>query len=197
MTSGRVGVPEVPASARERILAAAYALFSRSGVTGVGVDAVIAEAGVAKATLYRNFASKDELAIAFLERREARWTNGWLRREVQQRAEDPRARLLAIFDVFGEWFQREDFEGCAFVTVLLELDDRDSIVRQAAVRHLENIRSFVAELAGAAGIEDADGLARQWHILMKGSIVSAAEGDRQAAVRAQELGELLLARRGV
>lgn len=184
------------AGGRERILDAAYDLFSRSGVTGVGVDKVVSEAGVAKATLYRNFASKDELAVAFLQRREERWTHGWLQDEVEQRADDPCGRLLAIFDVFDGWFRSADFEGCAFITVLLELDNRDSGVRRAAVRHLANIRDFVSGLAADAGIADPDAFARQWHILMKGSIVAAHEGDTEAAKRAQDLGELLLARHG-
>lgn len=184
------------ASGRERILDAAYELFSRSGVSRVGVDTVIAEAGVAKATLYRNFASKEELALAFLQRREELWTHGWLEEEIRQRAEDPRERLLAIFDVFDEWFHRADFEGCAFVTVLLELDDRESGIRRAAVRHLANIRDLLAGLAADAGIEDPEGFAWQWHILMKGSIVAAHEGDREAARRAQEIGRLILARDG-
>jgi AcrR family transcriptional regulator len=182
---------------RERLLEAAYELFSRDGIQAVGVDTVIAEAGVAKATLYRNFGSKEELVVAFLEQREARWTEGWLRAEVERRVADPVARLLTIFDVFGEWFARDDYEGCAFVNVLLELSDRDAAPHQASVRHLENIRTFLRELAGAAGIEDTDGFARQWHILMKGSIVAAAEGDREAAARARELGVLLLARHGI
>ena len=70
-------------------------------------------------------------------------------------------------------------------------------MRTAAVRHLAAIRAFLADLAAAAGVTDADAFARQWHILMKGSIVAAAEGDVQAAARAQELGALLLAARGV
>jgi AcrR family transcriptional regulator len=186
-----------PDSGRERLLEAAYELFSRSGVSGVGVDTVIARAGVAKATLYRNFGSKDNLALAFLQRREERWTIGWLQTEVERRATDPRARLLAIFDVFGEWFQQPDYEGCAFLTILLELDDRESVVRQATVGHLTTIRNWVAALAAEVGIEDPDGIAWQWHILMKGSIVSASEGDMQAGARARELAELLLKQRGV
>ena len=160
------------------------------------MDAVIEGAGVAKMTLYRNFASKEELALAFLERREELWTQGWLQNEVEKRGSDPAERLLAIFDIFGEWFQRKDFEGCAFVTIMLELDDRSDPVRRASVRHLANIRAFIAGLAAAAGVPDADAFARQWHILMKGSIVAAAEGDTQAAARAKELGSLLLADRG-
>jgi AcrR family transcriptional regulator len=185
-------VNDTPATGRERVLEAAYELFSRSGVSTVGVDAVIARAGVAKATLYRNFASKDELAVAFLERREERWTLGWLMAEVKRRSDVPREQLLAIFDVFGEWFATPEFEGCAFINVMLELDDPDSVVRQASVRHLHNIRAFVAEIAGEAGIDDTDGFARQWHILMKGSIVAAAEGDRRAARRAKKMARTLI-----
>jgi hypothetical protein len=105
--------------------------------------------------------------------------------------------MLAIFDVFGEWFARDDFEGCAFVNVLLEFDDALSPIRQASVAHLANIRGFVTEFAEQAGARDPDALARQWHILMKGSIVSAGEGDREAATRARALGELLLEREGL
>jgi AcrR family transcriptional regulator len=192
--------PKSPAgnpNGRERILEAAYDLFSRYGIRAVGVDAIIAEAGVAKMTLYRNFASKDELVLAFMELREDRWTEDWLQQEVMSRAAAPAERLLAIFDVFGEWFVLDDFEGCTFINVLLEYEDRDDPVRRASVRHLANIRGFLREQAIAAGVLDADELARQWHILMKGSIVAAAEGDHEAARRAREMGVLLLERHGV
>lgn len=185
------------ASGRERILEAAYDLFSANGIQSVGVDTVIAQAGVAKMTLYRNFASKDELALAFLELREERWTRGWLQREVMARASTPGGRLLAVFDVFGEWFARDDFEGCSFINTLLEFDDPKHPVRKASIRYLTNIRAFLRDQAAAAGVEDPDNVARQWHILMKGSIVAAGEGDGEAARRAQELGQLLLARHRV
>jgi AcrR family transcriptional regulator len=186
-----------PPSGRERILDAAYDLFSRSGVRAIGVDTITAEADVAKMTLYRNFASKNDLALAFLALREERWTVGWVQYEVLQRASTPGGRLLAIFEIFSEWFAREDFEGCAFVTSLLEFEDRADPVRQACVTHLATIRAFVCELARSAGVGDPERFAAQWHILMKGSIVAAHEGDRDAAMKARELGELLLAREGV
>jgi AcrR family transcriptional regulator len=181
-------------SARERILDTAYELFSRHGIRAVGVDRIIETSGVAKMSLYRHFPSKDDLVLAFLQEREERWTNAWLRAEVEQRAAAPDERLLAIFDVFGEWFGRDDFEGCSFINVLLEFDEREHRVRRASVEHLGNIRSFVRELCSEAGARDPDGLARQWHLLMKGSIVAAGEGDRQAGQQARELGELLLER---
>ena len=184
-------------SGRERILDAAYDLFSRAGVRAIGVDTITAEADVAKMTLYRNFASKNDLALAFLELREERWTVGWVQAEVLRRASTPAARLLTIFEIFSEWFARDDFEGCAFVTSLLEFEDRSDPVRQACVTHLATIRAFVCELATAAGVSDPERFAGQWHILMKGSIVAAHEGDRDAAMKAREMGELLLERNGV
>ena len=182
---------------RERIDQTAYELFSRRGVRAVGVDELVARSGVAKMTLYRHYASKDALALAFLRRREEQWTRAWLQAEVLKRAEAPGDRLLAIFAVFDKWFRKADFEGCSFINVLLETDRKDHPVRIATVEHLATIRVFLRGLAEAAGVRDPDGFARQWHILMKGSIVAAGEGDKDAALRAADIGRLLLAREGV
>ena len=193
--------PQAPASARptarERILDTAYELFSRHGTRAVGVDRIIAECGIAKMTLNRNFPTKDDLILSFLELRDEPWTRARLQAEARRRGATPAERLLAIFDTFGTWFAEAGFEGCSFVNVMLEIDDVDSPVRQATVRHLADIRAFVRGLAEEAGIPDADGFARQWHILMKGSIVSAAEGDSEAAARAKQMGALLLAHHGI
>jgi AcrR family transcriptional regulator len=177
--------------ARERILGSAYELFSRRGIRAVGVDEVIERAGVAKATLYRHFASKDDLVVAFLERRERLWTEEFVEAEARRRGSTPEEQLLAIFDVFDEWFRREDFEACSFINVLLELGSAHP-AGEACVRHLENIRAVVRRLADEAGLRDVESLARSWHILMKGSIVSAAEGDAEAARRAQAMARLLI-----
>ncbi len=184
-------------SGRERVLSAAYELFSRSGVRAVGVDTITAEADVAKMTLYRNFRSKSQLALAFLELREERWVKGWLRAETQARSPSAAGRLLAVFDIFTEWFSREDFEGCPFVTSLLEFEDPDDPVRQACVEHLAVIRAYLCELATAAGVADPARLAAQWHILLHGAIVAAHEGDPDAARKARELGILLLEHEGL
>ncbi|MBO0851939.1 MAG: TetR/AcrR family transcriptional regulator [Pseudonocardia sp.] len=184
--------PGDTASGRERVERAAYRLFSRRGVRGVGVDTVISEARVAKMTLYRNFASKDDLVLAFLQRREELWTRGWLCAESTRRGRTPRERLLAIFDIFDEWFRDPDFEGCSFVTTMLEFPDRSSPVRKACVNHLAEVRDYVRRLAVEGGVTDPDCFARQWHVLMNGSIIAAAEGDPDAAVRARDLALLLL-----
>src|SRR6266700_299404 len=109
-----------PASARERIDQTAYELFSRHGIRAVGVDTLAARAGVAKMTLYKHYPSKNDLALAFLRRREELWTRTWLQREVERSARTPDRKLLAVFDVFDRWFQRADYEACSFLKVLLE-----------------------------------------------------------------------------
>jgi AcrR family transcriptional regulator len=182
-----------PVGARERILSSAYELFARRGVRAVGVDEVIRRAQVAKATLYRHFPSKDTLVLAFLQRREQLWTKGWVEAEARRRGETGEARLLAIFDLFDEWFRREDFEGCSFINVLLEMNDRGTTIGQASAEHLANIRSIIRQLASEAELGDPDTFAHSWHILMKGSIVAAGEGDADAAKRAQAMGRLLIA----
>jgi AcrR family transcriptional regulator len=177
--------------ARQRIIDTAYDLFSRRGIRAVGVDEVIERAAVAKATLYRHFRTKDDLVLAFLEERERLWTYDWVEAEAKKRGSTPEEQLLAIFDVFDGWFRQDDFEACSFINVLLELGPGHPAGR-ACLGHLENIRGVVSRLAAEAGLRDPEQFARSWHILMKGSIVSAAEGDREAAQRAKAMARSLI-----
>jgi AcrR family transcriptional regulator len=183
-------------NAGEQIDGAAYELFSRFGVHAVGVDMLIARAGVAKRTLYRYYPSKNDVVLAFLRRREAVWTLAWLQGGVLRAAAEPAPRLLAIFDMFDEWFHRQDFEACAFIRVLLEHANRENPIRKASKRHIDTVRSFIQGLAAEARVPDPDGFARQWQMLMMGSIIAAYAGDRDAARRAKKLGVLLLADAG-
>jgi hypothetical protein len=112
--------------------------------------------------------------------------------EARRGGETPEEQLLAIFDLFDEWFHRPDFEGCSFINVLLEMNDRRTPVGRVSAEHLANIRSFIRELATEAGLRDPEQFAHSWHILMKGSIVAAGEGDVDAAKRAQAMGRLLI-----
>jgi AcrR family transcriptional regulator len=157
----------------------------------VGVDDVIENAEVAKATLYRHFRSKDDLVLAFLECREERWSQDLVEAGARSRGSTPEEQLLAIFDVFDEWFRREDFEACSFINVLLEMGPQHPAGR-ASMRHLENIRSVIRDLAKEARLRDPASFAHSWHILMKGSIVAAAEGDAEAARRAASMARLLI-----
>jgi AcrR family transcriptional regulator len=191
MGATAVGAVGKEPGARDRILEAAYDLFSRRGVRDVGINEVVARAGVTKATLYRHYPAKDDLVVAFLGLREQRWTLAWVEAEARGRGETAEQQLLAIFELFDEWFHREDFEACSFINVLLEMGAAHP-GGKASIHHLANIRAVVCRLAEQAGLREPASFARSLHILMKGSIVSAAEGDHQAAQRARTMACLLI-----
>ncbi|MFC1420516.1 TetR/AcrR family transcriptional regulator [Streptacidiphilus cavernicola] len=167
-------------TARERLLAAANDLFYEEGVHVVGIDRVIERAGVAKATLYSAFGSKDALIGAYLDgRHEIR------RRRVTEavaRHQDPRARLLAVFDALGEAFAEPGYRGCAFLNASAEAGP-DSLIVQATDTYRGWIRSLFTELAAAAGAADPDQLADQLVLLYDGAGVSARM-DRNLAAAA-------------
>jgi AcrR family transcriptional regulator len=166
-------------------------LFARRGIRDVGIDEVISKADVAKATLYRHFTTKNDLVLAFLVRREELWTKGWVEAEARRRGKTPERQLLAIFDLFDEWFHRDDFEACSFINVLLEMTSSHPL-GVASAKHLENIRTVIGTLAEEAELREPEEFARSWHILMKGSIVQAQEGDGDAAKRAKAMAKLLI-----
>lgn len=178
--------------ARERILGTAYELFTRRGVRGVGVDEIVALSGVAKASFYRHFPSKDDLVLTVLARREQEWTKGLVETGARLRATTPRGRLLAIFDVFDEWFGHpENFAGCSFINVLVEMGAEHALGR-ASIGYLANIRRIVCDWAKQAGLWEPEQFAQSWHILMKGSIIAAVEGDTRAAHRAKQMAGWLI-----
>ena len=190
MTTPDVGPPT--ASPRERVLTAAYELFSRRGIHAVGTDEVIGRAGVARATLYRHFATKNDLVLAVLERREEVWTHGLIEEQSRRRANTPEEQLLAIFDVMHDWFQlRDGYEGCSFINVLLEVGP-DHPAGQACIIHIDHVRDIVRSRAVAAGLTDVEEFASSWHILMKGAIILAAVGDLDAALRARKMARALI-----
>lgn len=179
------------ADARQRIVDTAYQLFAHRGIRDVGVNELINRAGVAKATFYRHFSSKDDLVLAFLDQRDRVWTVDMIVADARRRGRTPIEQLLAIFDVFGDWFRRDDFEACSFINILLEMGAKHPL-GQASIDYLARIRGHVQQLAEEAGLRDTEDFSRSWHILMKGSIISATEGDADAAKRAQAMARTLI-----
>ena len=175
----------------DRILATAYELFSHRGVRDVGINELIERSGVAKSTFYRHFPSKDALVLAFLALRDQVWTVDLIVSEARRRVTTPEGRLLAIFDVFGDWFHRDDFEACTFINVLLEMGPEHPL-GEASIGYLARIRGHIQALAEEAALVRPDEFARSWHILMKGSIISATEGDFLASKRAQQMAGWLI-----
>ncbi|MHA7262378.1 TetR/AcrR family transcriptional regulator [Arthrobacter sp. TMN-37] len=180
-----------PAEPRERILAAAYGLFTQRGIRDVGVNELIREAGIAKATFYHHFPSKDDLVRAFLARREEVFTVRYLVAESTRRGTTPEEQLLAMFDVLDEWFHRPDYEACSYIKVLFELGYGHPLGR-ASAEYLAKIRLSVQTLAEEAGFTDPADFAHSWTLLMKGAVVAAAESDPRAARRALPMARWLV-----
>jgi AcrR family transcriptional regulator len=177
-------------SARERLLAAAGELFYREGVQTVGIDRIIAHAGVAKASLYNIFGSKEELVRAYLECRHA-GTSERISRALT-RFRTPRERLLGVFDAQGEQFTDPAFNGCAFVMASAEAPPGGA-VEHAAGEYREWIRTLFTTLAKEAGVADPDALARQFHLLYDGAGLSARmDHDPSAASTARAAAAALL-----
>ena len=175
-------------SARERLLAAANELFYEEGVHTVGIDRVIERAGVAKASLYSTFGSKDELIHAYLESRfEARKAR--IARRLA-RHPSPRERLLAVFDHLAEVAAEPGFRGCAFLNASAEGAEGGSAGRAAdRVRKVARdsrawLRGLFTDLAREAGVRDPEALARQLTLLYDGATVAASIERDAAAPRA-------------
>lgn len=182
--------------ARERILRTAYELFARHGLNAVGVDRIVAEAAVAKTTLYRHFGSKNDLAVAVLQRHQEAWTLGWLEQEAERRAENPAARLAAVFDLLEEWFRQEDFDGCLFMNSLLETHDRRGSVGAAAIAGFAGIYDVIRRFAVDAAAADPDVLAHRIQIVMRGAFVAAVEGRDDAVRHGLSLAKQIVAMEG-
>ncbi|GAA0625545.1 TetR/AcrR family transcriptional regulator [Sporichthya brevicatena] len=184
------GAPERAPSARERLLRAADELFYAEGVNTVGIDRVIEHAGVAKASLYSAFGSKDGLIRAYLDRRrEAR-----ARRIERHRSRhtDPRARLLAVFDAFDELAHSPQWRGCPFLAATGEART-DATVNEVLGQARRETRQCFLEDATALGVADPESLADQLVLIFDGGIVGAQNPlDPSAAVRARALAELVI-----
>ncbi|MEY2431881.1 MAG: hypothetical protein QOC92_1606 [Acidimicrobiaceae bacterium] len=176
--------------ARERLLIAANELFYAEGVHTVGIDRVIEHAGVAKATLYSAFGSKDELIRAYLTRR----YEGWQARITEKLAshKTPRDRLLGVFDWLGEAFAHPDFHGCAFMNATAE-GLPDGPAHDPAAVYRAAVRSLFRDLAEAAGAVDPDHLAAQLALLYDGATVAARmDHNTGAGATAREIAAALL-----
>jgi AcrR family transcriptional regulator len=162
----------VPASSpRERLLAAADELFYEEGICSVGINRVIEHAGVARASLYSLFGSKDELVREYLRRRSETW-QVTTAEVLPDRWETPREQLLGVFTLLGEWFEVSDYRGCPFINASAE-ETSSAAVADVRDAHREWVRSLFADLAGRAGAADPTALSAQLVLLYDGSMVGA------------------------
>lgn len=167
---------------RDHLMATAWRLFYRDGLRVVGIDTILAEAGVAKMTLYNHFASKEELIIAILEKRDLEFRASLMAR-VEAAATDPAQRLLAVFDWHEAWFGTEDFKGCIFIRAVSEYPDPAHPIHQTAWRHKIAVKTLLADLAATAGAPNPDAFAETLSLLIDGAIVTAHATQSTAPAR--------------
>jgi AcrR family transcriptional regulator len=185
---------ESGSAARERILEAADRLFYRDGLRAVGIDTVIAEAGVAKMTLYAHFKSKDDLIAAYLQRRDER-LRAWFAQTVERHTALSGDPLAALFATLGDWFAEPDFRGCAFINATAELCEPTHPGRLAVAEHQRLFTAFVVEVLRKARVRDPENAARSVGLLIDGAILAAArDGSPDAAERAHTAARKLLGR---
>lgn len=178
--------------AQQRILETASQLFEAHGLRAVGINTIIAQSGVAKDTLYRHYASKDDLVVAVLRQRDAEWC-GWLQSGVHRRAKAPADQLLAVFDVLDSDLRERDYRGSAFLAASTDYTDPAHPVRRACAEHKARVREWLGELAEQAGARDPEELAYGLMLLIDGALCARSmQNDRRAGARARRTAEILL-----
>ena len=179
-------------SKREQLIQAALELFNKDGFHAVGIDAISERAGVTKKTLYHHFKSKEELILAVLRYYDERFRNDFMR-SVEERAESPSGRLLAIFDVAEELFRKNDFYGCLFVGAMNEYPDSGTPIRHMCREAKGLVHNYIKELAEKAQLKHPGPLSEQLALLLEGATtVAQVNNSSISAVQAKEAAKVLI-----
>lgn len=157
---------------RDELVQKALGTFYRHGFHATGMDRLVAETGISKTSMYKHFRTKEDLILAALRLRDEQFRN-WLYRRMEEIGSTPREQLLALFDVLGEWFAKEDFQSCMFIKASGEYPDREHPIHAHSAEHKRLIFCHIRELARQAGVNDPDTLARQLVLLKEGAVVTA------------------------
>ena len=178
-------------TAHDRLMQAAMALFYNHGISGTGIDAIVERAGVAKKSLYNNFASKADLVNQYLEARHAEWLALYDNRVAT--AKEPSQRVLAVFDAYqdhAEFAYERGFRGCGLLNAAAELEASD-VGRTAVRQHKEQVESILAEHLSELLPEEPDrvgALAAQIAFLLEGAMARAGlEGSSARVITARAM----------
>jgi AcrR family transcriptional regulator len=158
--------------ARQRLLEVASALFYQEGIRAIGVDTIVEQSGVGKATLYRHFPTKDDLIAAYLEEEDRLWWQ-WFEEVIATHEGSPREQLLAFFEACTRRLMQPGFRGCAFLNALAEFSEADHPVHQCALGHERELRRRLSQLSRQAGARDPEQLADQLLLVCNGALTSA------------------------
>ena len=176
---------------QDKILQTAEQLIYTNGIHAMGMDLLVRTSGVARKSIYRYYATKEDVAVNALSARDVRWMH-WFRTETDKAA-SPEARILEMFTVLKGWFESEGFRGCAFINTAGEIGDAKDPIRQLAKAHKQKLFDYALELCQQLNIEQPDVLAKQLLILIDGAITLAlVMGDHNAADSARDMAQLLL-----
>lgn len=187
------GLRAAPRNARGRLLDTAIDLFYVQGFNAVGLDQILAATGVTKTTFYKHFDSKDDLIVAAIEKRNEWEHRAWQKALKKLAGNDPRAQLLAMFDVLDHWFNDPDFHGCIFINAASEFPNPHDPAHQAAAAHKHRERDTLRHLAKKAGAADPRTFADQYTLLIEGTLVMRQVHGRDDAARiARHLAERLV-----
>lgn len=180
-----------PSAARERILDTATRLFYGNGVRAVGVDTIIAESTVAKATFYKHFPAKEDLVLAYLDRVDQMWT-GRLHAAAAAAGQDPADQLVGLFDALRSACRTEGYRGCGFINTAAEAVPGGR-VHERSVAHKDAVRAWIGDLAARAGVADPSTLARALTLLLDGGLSAGVlDGDPNAADAARTAAQMLV-----
>jgi AcrR family transcriptional regulator len=186
-----VARPPAP-GARDRILDTATRLFQEQGARAVGMQQIIDECGCGKSLLYREFASKDALVVAYLERAQAQWDE-IMDEATRPYAGDPAGQLVALVRAVAAQVAAPDYAGCPFRMAHAHFPDPDHPAHAVAVRHVRRLRTRLRTLARQAGARDPAALGDQLLLVIDGLYVNGAMlGDRATGAAAVALGEELV-----
>jgi len=189
---GSAAAREAGASARMVLIETAIRLFCRHGIAATGVEAIVAQSGVARMTLYKTFGSKDALVAAALAHEGTVWRT-WFFARLAQAEGTPWQRLLAIFDVLGEWFARDDYFGCALMNAVAEYRNGNQAVLDVTLAHKRQVMEYIEGLCAGAEAAEPKNLAGQIDLLMDGAIVKALVSRRpEPAMEAKAILAVLL-----
>lgn len=165
------GLPEPPKTGRARLVHVAIELFYSHGFQAVGVDQILAAAGVTKTTFYKHFESKDDLVMAAVQQRDQWEMQAWTNAVQKIAGNDPKKQLLAFFDVLNVWFNAPDFRGCQFINAAAEFPNPNDPVHAVAAAHKRKNRDFFRDLAAAGGAGDPESFADRYTALLEGTLV--------------------------
>ncbi len=170
-----------PANTREKLIFTAINLFHEHGFHAVGLDYILEEAKLTKSTFYNHFESRDELALEAVKLRD-KWEMETFVKAVQEKAGyNPKAMLLAMFDVLDDWFNHPDYHGCLFIAACSEFPSRTHPIKRAASSHYADAAEGIKKMAEGAGVKEPEAFSEEWVLLLEGAVSYRQVTDNNSA----------------